>query len=352
MQPKYIAFVLQCKCWWTQRRLLRALHNTALSTVPPSTQEVDGVIAALHATEDVAHRWPSRWTEPWFEALMRSPSMLAHNMCSTSHVNEYSLDFAHRMVALALENSDASLLDVFQKRMEAGTVPEDVWNKLLIAQPMMQVRMLTRLAGLKHLPASRRRPVLSILAASEPHLWLYEHAPWYRALALSWGIQPPAHWWQTLYSQDMYHPNNVYRGIQQSYPGHTLTQLVAVMGRKTYSLGELELHRYALLEQDPWAPVRSAFFGDTSAFKSASPYSPLNAKLTDAHAVLMQYHPDKMTPEVHQRISNVVRQGTPSLEITMHLGMPSWEDAYDAFSSWLESKAEASQETLSVDGLL
>ena len=338
--------------WWKCQRLLRHLRKEALLKAPPSPQEVDAIIGALHATEHVAHAWPSRWSETRFEALMQTSSMLAHNMCCTALVDDYGMDFVHRMAALALAKSDTALLDVFQKRLHANTLPDDVWAHLLTAQTMMQVRMLTRLEGLPGLPANKRGPVLTILAASEPHLWLYEHAQWYRALAQAWKLPPPAHWWSLLYTEDMYRPKNPLRKIQQGYPGYTLSQLVSLTGRKTYSFGELEMHRYALLEQDPWAPVRSAFFGDTCAFKSASPYSVLNAKLTDAHAVLMQYHPEKMTSEVHQRISPNVRQGTPSLEITMHLGMPSWEEAYAAFSLWLESGSQPSPESLSVDGLL
>lgn len=352
MKLEHINVAVQCKRWVRQRGLLRTLNKKAQSDAIPCAKEVQDVIAALHATEAVAHRWPSRWTQAWFEALMRSQSMLAHNMCCTSTVDQYSMEMVHRMVELALDRNDASLLDVFQKRINAVALPEEVWNKWLGAQTMMQVRMLTRLNGLAHLPASKRGHVLSVLAASEPHLWLYEHAHWYRTLAEAWRLAPPEHWWTMLYTEDMYRPKNPQRQIKQSYPGQTISHLISIMGRKTYSLGELEMHRYALLEQDPWAPVRAAFFGDTSAFKSASPYSALNAKLTDAHAVLMQYHPSKMTSEVHQRISSAVREGTPSLEIAMHLGMPTWQEAYAAFSQWLQSGGLDSQETLSVDGLL
>lgn len=294
------------------------------------------MIALLDATEENAHRWPSAWSPDWYRQLAMSDSFMAHNACCTSDIYGYTQDFVHEMVLYALDANDLSLLEWFSTRLNAKTVPFKFWSLLQEKEPIVQFSMLLKIKHIDELGELERMPVVKMITAFEPYFWMYDCFSWYANLSKKWNIVPPLHWWPLLYTLNLRRPPNAIRTFVKHYRGSTITKLFQLTGNNTYSVELLKNHRVEVLSQDPWAVVRSAFYGDTTAWPPLPPYSSQVVEMyTDALAILMQFYPRNLNSDFYGNVPDVIRYGTPRIELLMFLGMPSGPDAFNAFSAWI-----------------
>lgn len=315
---------------------LRRLKRLARSTDTPSRDELNEMLVLLDTTDSKAYAWPSRWSQGWYRQLAMSDTFNAHNLCCTTSLADYNDGFIHEMCLHALRANNIPLLEALAKKLSPTTMPSEMWKLLQDADPIVQWRLLTILPGLDELEGAQRAPVLAMLASSEPHFWMYDHAGWYTHLARKWCICPPASWWELLHTLNLYRPPNNMRSLVQHYCGSTISQMFEITGRRKYSLATLESHRSDILSQDPWAVVRSAFYGDTTPWPPRRAHLEQNhADYVDALAILTHYYPEKMTAAFDAKVPDAVRQATPRVEMAMFLGMENAALAYQAFSSWL-----------------
>ena len=315
---------------------LRQMKRLARSTATPKESDVDEMLQLLGLTDKRADGWPIKWSPDWYRALAKSDSWNGNNLCCTTPLDDFTQDFIHEMALYGLKANNIPLFEWFVHRLDARTVPAEMWTLLLVADPIIQLRFLVKLPNLPALEGNDREPGLTMLAKSEPYFWMYDYADWYTALAEKWNIVPPTHWWNRLYTMDLHRPPKLSRSLAQHYRGHTVNQVFQIEGRTTYSESHLLRHRSAILSQDPWAIVRSAFYGDTQMW----PPRPIHDKsalvmYVDAYAIFMEYYPHVLQTDFHNHVPDCVRNAPPRVEFMMFFGMPSGEEAAVAFSAWL-----------------
>lgn len=315
---------------------LRQMKALARSVFSPNRDELNKMLRLLDLTDKKANGWPMHWSPDWYRQLAQSDSWNANNLCCTSAIDHYTQDFVHEMAEYGLVAGNIPLFEWFIRRLDARTLPPRLWARVQQSDPIIQLRFLVKLPHLDELEGDARAPVLSMLAASEPHFWMYDHAFWYTSLSQKWQIVPPVQWWNLLYTLNLRRPTNATRNLVQHYRGKTVNQIFQIMGRVTYSDGILMHHRSEILSQDPWAVVRSAFYGDTQIWPPRPGHDEeTHAMYVDAYAILMQYYPQLLQTDFQNSVPESVRQATPRVELMMFLGMASGPEAFEAFSDWL-----------------
>ena len=322
--------------FWPIYRNLFRMHYLARSVRTPTVQQVQEMLVLIEQTQTHAYRWPRVWSSEWYLQLLKSDSMLVQNLCFTSSLDGHHQDFIHDLLLVALRTSNTPLMEWLTIRLDATTLPEKIWQELQTTDPIVQCRFLWTRPRIDALTGSHRTPVLIMLAASEPHLWLYGYYLWYNKLSTQWSIVPPEHWWHKLHSFNLHSPPNAIRSIPYHYRGKIVTQLFPIKGSTAYSTTLLVHRRSTMLAPDPWAIVRSAFYGDTSLWSTRVVYLPETLTMyADALAILQQYYPHLLSTTFQKKVPNVIREATPSLEMLIFLGFSSGPEAHHEFSVWL-----------------
>lgn len=334
------------------------MHALARLVSTPNRDELEEMILLLDLTDTHAEVWPTQWSPNWYRQLAQSDSWNANNLCCTTKLDGFSEAFKQEMALYGLRSGNIPLFEWFMKHLDARTLPGEMWSLLLEADPIIQLRCLVKLPHLDELECAARQPVMDILASSEPHFWMYDHAAWYTTLSRKWRLAPPVAWWHLLYTLNLHRPPNMTRNLVQHYRGSTVNQIFQITGRTTYSESHLRHHRSEILSQDPWAVVRSAFYGDTQMW----PPRPIHDQhaldmYVDAYAILMQYYPQILQTSFQDVVPDSVRQATPRVEFMMFLGMPSGPLAAAAFTSWIDANGgelapAQTPETFALDNLV
>lgn len=330
----------------------------AYSVQTPNGAQLEKMLELLEQTHAKSGFLPSTLSPGWYRELALSNSRHAHTLCCASKLDAYTNDFIYDLMQDALRMSNIPLLERLSNRLRATECPLEFWHFLENSDSFVQLRVLIKLLQLEELTGNTRQLVITMLSKFNPYLLMYDFAAWYTALSRAWKFSPPVHWWHALYTSNLYQPQmRSLHSLVTSYKGLTITSVFPIKNA-AYSEEHLMHHRSAILSQDPWAVVRSAFYGDTQMW----PPRPVHnqhalAMYVDAYAILMQYYPQTNRTDFQSLVPDYIRSAKPRMEIMLFLGMPSGPDAAQAFSSWLadnngELISATTTETFSLDNLL